>query len=137
MTDSNAGSAKGTQLDARMARDRLREGLVPKTTGIFLRIERGTEAGRTIDLSRGGSYLIGREKADIEIDDDKVSRKHAEIGLYGPEAYVLRDLASTNGTFVNGRRVGEKVKLRHWDLIRIGDTLLRFAQVDESIPVSG
>ena len=35
--------------------------------------------------------------ADIELDDHKVSRKHAEIGLYGPEAYVLRDLRGPDG----------------------------------------
>ena len=128
--------AKGTQLDARLAPHRLKEGLVPGDTGIFLRIEEGRGAGTTVNLSDGGVYLIGREKADIELEDDKVSRKHAEIGIYGPGAYVLRDLASTNGTFINGRRVSEKVKLQHWDLIRIGDTLIRFAHHDETIPVS-
>ena len=128
--------AKGTQLDARMAPHRLKEGLVPGDTGIFLRIEEGLGAGQTINLSDGGVYLIGRENADVALQDDKVSRKHAEVGIYGPGAYVLRDLASTNGTFVNGRRVSEKVKLKHWDLIRIGDTLIRFAQIEDSIPVS-
>ena len=133
---SDMNFAKGTQLDARMAPHRLKEGLVPGDTGIFLRIEEGAGQGQTTNLSEGGVYLIGRENADLALEDEKVSRKHAEIGLYGPGAYVLRDLASTNGTFVNGRRVSEKVKLKHWDLIRVGDTLIRFAQIDDSIPIS-
>jgi pSer/pThr/pTyr-binding forkhead associated (FHA) protein len=81
--------------------------------------------------------MIGRDGADVALDDPKVSRKHAELGLYGPGAYVLRDLASTNGTWVNGRRISEKVMLRHWDLIRVGDTMLRFAEYDRSVPISG
>lgn len=131
-----ANPAKGTQLDIRMAPYRMKEGLVPGDSGIFLRIEQGASAGKTINLSSGGVYLIGRENADIPLDDEKVSRKHAEVGLYGPGAYVLRDLASTNGTFVNDRRVSDKIGLRHWDLIRVGDTLIRFAQIDNAIPIS-
>lgn len=126
----------GTRLDARMAPRRLKEGLVPGDTLLCLRVEEGPDAGATLDLSPGGVYLVGRETGDLPLRDEKVSRKHAEIGLYGPGAYVLRDLASTNGTYVNGQRVSEKVKLKHWDLIRIGDTRIRFVQIDESIPLS-
>jgi pSer/pThr/pTyr-binding forkhead associated (FHA) protein len=56
--------------------------------------------------------------------------------LYGPGAFVLRDLASTNGTRLNGKRISEKAKLNHWDVIRVGDTALRFAVIDDSIQVS-
>src|SRR5262245_47505843 len=82
---------------------RMKSGLVPEDTGIYLRIEEGPDQGRIFTLSSGGVYTIGREGADIMLDDEKVSRKHAELGLYGPEAWVLRDLASTNGTSLNGR----------------------------------
>ena len=126
----------GTQLDVRMAPHRLKEGLVPEDTLLCLRIEEGPDAGRVVNLSRGGVYRIGREGADLMLEDEKVSRKHAEIGLYGPEAYVLRDLASTNGTLVNGRRVSEKVKLKNGDLIQIGDTKIRFVQLDGTLPLS-
>ncbi len=119
--DPPSGPATGTVLDPAQAPRRLKEGLVPEDTGIYLRIEEGVERGRTYTLSPGGVYLVGRHGADIELDDEKVSRKHAEIGLYGPEAYVLRDLASTNGTWVNGRRIGEKIRLNNGDLIQIGD----------------
>lgn len=129
-------AAQGTVIDPKLAPRRLREGLVPPDTGIYLRVEEGLDRGRVFTLSAGGVYVIGREGADIVVRDDKASRKHAELGLYGPEAYVLRDLASTNGTWVNGRRIGEKIKLGHWDLLRIGDTQLRFAVLDGTLPVA-
>lgn len=129
--------AEGTVLDPKQARPRLKEGLIPKETGIYLRIEKGEDAGKTYTLSAGGVYLVGREKADIVVADAKVSRKHAEIGLYGEGAFVLRDLASTNGTFLNGKRVGDRSKLKHWDLVRIGDVEMRFAVVEDSISLNG
>ena len=131
----NDNRDQSTVIDPSLAPRRLKESLVPPDTGIFLRIEEGPGERRVFTLSSGGVYLIGREGADIVLHDDKVSRKHAEIGLYGPEAFVLRDLASTNGTQLNGKRIGERAKLAHWDVIRIGDTELRFAVVEDSIKV--
>ena len=128
--------ATSTRFDDRLAPRRLKEGLVPPDTGIFVRIEQGPGVGRVFTLSAGGVYLVGRNGADITLEDDKVSRKHAEIGLYGPGAYVLRDLASTNGTYLNGRRISEKHKLENGDLVRVGDTGLRFSKIDDSVPLS-
>jgi len=136
MREKKSHLAETTEYDSHLARPRLKEGLVSPDTGIFLRIEHGSGAGRTFALSAGGVYLIGREGADIALEDEKVSRKHAEIGLYGPGAYVLRDLASTNGTRLNGKRIPEKAKLSHWDEIRVGDTVIRFAVIDGSVPVT-
>ena len=135
-TDDRNDDPTGTVLDPSQAPRRMKAGLVPADTGIYLRIEEGPAAGRTFMLSAGGVYIIGREEADIVLDDSKVSRKHAELGLYGTDVWVLRDLASTNGTSVNGRRVDDRTKLKHWDLIRVGDTRLRFAVVEKSIKVA-
>ena len=52
-----------TVLDPRMAPIRLKQGLIPGDTGIYLRIEQGPDAGTVVDLSPGGVYLIGREGA--------------------------------------------------------------------------
>lgn len=128
-------AAGGTVVDPKLAPRRLKEGLVPPDTGIYLRVEEGLSKGKVFTLSAGGVYVIGREGADVVLNDDKISRKHAEIGLYGPGAYVLRDLASTNGTWINDRRVGEKSKLENGNLIRVGDTLIRFTCVEGSIPI--
>ena len=63
--------------------------------------------------------LIGRDSQnDVVLDDRRVSRKHAEIRLRLGR-YTLYDLQSTNGTFVNGRRVAEKV-LDDGDKISVG-----------------
>ena len=56
------------------------------------------------------------------------------VGGGGPGAAV--DLASTNGTLLNGRRVSERANLKHWDLIRVGDTRIRFAVIEKSIKVA-
>ena len=136
MASRNDEQFEGTIIDPGQARPRMKDSLVPPETGIFLRVEEGDEQGKVITLSLGGVYTFGRTGADIELDDPKVSRKHAELGLYGPGAYVLRDLASSNGVFVDGRRVQEKVKLDNGALIRIGDTSLRLTVLDNSVPLS-
>ena len=136
MTEKKSRFAETTEYDSRLSRPRLKEGLVSADTGIFLRIEQGSSAGKTFTLSPGGTYLIGREGADIALDDEKVSRKHAEIGLYGPGAYIVRDLASTNGTRLNGKKISDKARLNHWDEIRVGDTVIRFSVIEDSLPVS-
>jgi pSer/pThr/pTyr-binding forkhead associated (FHA) protein len=62
---------------------------------------------------------IGRDaETDIQIDNISVSRVHAKI-LKGPKHYVLHDLSSTNGTFVNGKKVKKKY-LKEDDVISIG-----------------
>ena len=68
---------------------------------------------------------IGREVGnDIVINDSNVSRRHLELIQDAAGCYFVRDLNSTNGTFVNGHRiVGERAIERH-DIIRIGNTTL-------------
>ena len=73
--------------------------------------------------------LIGRDpQNDVVLDDRRVSRKHAEVRLRLGR-YTLFDLQSTNGTYVNGRRVAEKV-LDDKDKISIGGLEIVFRSVD-------
>jgi FHA domain len=68
-----------------------------------------------------GTYVIGRaEDCEIQFDRQRASRKHAEItiGLY--EAHI-EDLGSTNGVYVNGRRIASRQRLRTRDVVAIGD----------------
>ncbi len=68
---------------------------------------------------------IGRhQENDIVIDHLGVSGKHARVAVEG-QSVVLTDLQSTNGTYVNGRRVTE-VELRPNDWISIGKHILTF-----------
>ncbi len=71
-----------------------------------------------------GKITIGRDKDNsIEIEDALASRHHAEVQKIR-SAYFVRDLESTNGTFVNGMRVpeGKYVRLQAGDVVRIGRT---------------
>jgi transcriptional regulator with PAS, ATPase and Fis domain len=77
--------------------------------------------------------LIGRDDAaDVKLQVHAVSRQHAVLERRGSARnaeYVLRDLGSRNGTFVNGERVTEVVLEEH-DEVRIGDAALKFVTQD-------
>ena len=80
--------------------------------------------GRRYQLS-GAKTVIGRgSDADVVLDDAGVSRNHAQITLEG-EGAVVRDLGSTNGTFVNGERTNA-ARLTDGTTITIGRTRITF-----------
>ena len=69
--------------------------------------------------------LIGRtDRSYIFVDDSSVSREHAFIERKDGR-FILEDLKSTNGTFINGECVDVRV-LNHGDKIQIGNTVLQF-----------
>ena len=68
---------------------------------------------------------IGRsEEGEVVLVDPSVSRAHAVVEI-GSRGAIVRDLGSTNGTFVNGRRI-ESETLRDGDELRFGNTRMRF-----------
>ncbi len=75
----------------------------------------------------GRRTTIGRGlDNDVRIDTKFVSRHHAVV-LAGPQQTVVEDLRSTNGVYVNGRRVTRAV-LRDGDVVHVGKTQFRFVQ---------
>ena len=79
------------------------------------------------------SMIIGRTpywatgpKPDIMISDPKVSRNHARIYRDRSGQWCIRDLNSTNGTFVNGARLFSACILQEGDIIKVGETELEF-----------
>jgi FHA domain len=83
-----------------------------------LRVTSGSASGRSIELDR--DLVIGREGADLTIDDDpEMSRRHASVRPVDGGVEV-EDLGSTNGTFVNGRRITEAVTLSTSGTIKVG-----------------
>jgi len=86
-------------------------------------VTHGTHAGESTPLA--DAVLIGRA-ADCQLrldDDDYVSTRHARIAR-GPDGYVLEDLGSTNGTFVNNHRISSPTPIAIGDTVRIGRTLM-------------
>jgi len=85
----------------------------------------GALEGRTYPLNEK-EYVIGRDPAsDIVIDSKDVSRRHAKVEKVGTE-YVLCDLGSSNGVFINNLKMPRSV-LMNGDLIQIGSCLFQFA----------
>lgn len=75
-------------------------------------------------LTDGKSYKIGRaEASDIQIDDPSVSRVHAMLTVSNT-GVVVSDLTSTNGTFVNGKKISIPYDLRTGDIVDIGPVKL-------------
>lgn len=69
------------------------------------------------------AMVIGRDVANnIVIPDSEISRQHARL-TRSPAGYVLEDLGSTNGTFVNGERIAAARVLNPGDLIAFGETV--------------
>ena len=72
------------------------------------------------------AFLIGRHIDNaLVINDDQASTHHARIISKGPY-FHLEDLGSTNGTYVDGTRVGAPVQLQSESLIKIGSTIIKF-----------
>ncbi len=92
-----------------------------------LRIVSGNAAGTEISLE-GDEFLIGRiaEGEGKLGDDPEISRRHARIVKRAGGQLTLEDLGSTNGTFVNGQRLERPRRLTRGDVIRVGETDLRF-----------
>lgn len=70
---------------------------------------------------------------DIILNDDTVSRQHCRINQHDDD-YIIHDLESTNGTFLNGVRI-QSAFLEPGLILAIGDAQLRFNPIDEQIPV--
>jgi pSer/pThr/pTyr-binding forkhead associated (FHA) protein len=86
-------------------------------------------AGSSYPITSRGLSIGRSEDRDVVIPDPAASRHHTQITLQGGE-YVLRDMGSANGIFVNAVRVRE-CTLADGDLMRIGNTEMRFVRYDE------
>jgi len=82
------------------------------------------------------TWRIGRSKDnELSLDDNSVSRLHAEIHRYNNGNFFIMDMQSLNGIHVNDEQVSNK-KLQEGDIIEIGDIFLRFTQHSEDYQLS-
>jgi diguanylate cyclase (GGDEF)-like protein len=88
-----------------------------------------------IPLEREEVFLGRSLEADVRINDTRVSRQHACVNIVtddndGTESYLITDLNSRNGTFLNGQKIKQET-LHPGDKITIGEHILRFEMLDE------
>jgi len=83
----------------------------------------GPTPGATYSLE-GDQIVIGRDSTNgVVINDAEISRKHARLTFQGGK-YVLEDLGSTNGSFVNGQRLAGPVVLKSGDVVSLGEQIV-------------
>ncbi len=88
----------------------------------YLVVASGPRREAEFTLRGGAPILLGRdENADMVIDDESASRRHAVIEKHD-DGYYLRDLGSANGTYCNGLLHAKQARLREGDRFRIGQT---------------
>ncbi|NLA29657.1 MAG: FHA domain-containing protein [Propionibacterium sp.] len=96
-------------------------GTTPTATPTRVTIRAGKGAGSSAVLPEiGQEIFLGRASTcDLEIDDDYASSKHAKIWR-DEQGFVVEDLLSTNGTYVNGQRISQPTRIDRGDTVRIG-----------------
>lgn len=106
----------------------------------YLLVLSGSGIGRALKLEKR-SYVLGRgQDVDFRLDDEGISRKHAKVVLLPQGVVMLKDLGSTNGTFVNDRRIdahplneGDRVQLGASATLKFGFEADVEAQVREQL----
>jgi predicted component of type VI protein secretion system len=84
-----------------------------------LKVSSGPSAGQSLEVEH--EVVIGRENADLTISDPEISRRHALVRPI-ERGIEVEDLGSMNGTFVNGKRIGEAVELTVGGTVRVGNS---------------
>ena len=86
-------------------------------------VRSGPNAGKAYPLE-GAELTVGRDASNpVSINDGEVSRRHAKLTWKGA-GYVLEDLGSTNGTFVNGTRLSAPLALKPGDAVSFGENIV-------------
>lgn len=100
---------------------------LPKDKRFSLAVIQGAATGQIFPVSKSRT-VIGRSGGDINLDDPEASRQHAALEIVGDVA-VLRDLDSTNGTWIELERI-EQHQLGNQQEFRIGSHVLMFIVTD-------
>jgi predicted Zn finger-like uncharacterized protein len=114
-SDTDPGKLTGHDIQALLA--------LPKNRRFSLAIIQGAATGQIFQISKVRTTL-GRTGADLNLDDTEASRQHAVLEILGEHA-ILRDLDSTNGTFVDSARIEQQVLTNQMEF-RIGNHVLMF-----------
>jgi hypothetical protein len=103
-----------------------------QSDGYLLKFISGKYQGGEFPLEMGDEIEIGRSsELDMVLVEDMVSRRHARISAGGGDVRI-EDFGSTNGTFVNGKKI-EQAKLEKGDRILIGTSIIKLVERDERV----
>ncbi len=92
----------------------------PHQPAATLTVSRGSGAGKSFEIGAAAVTIGRHDQCDIQVQDTWMSRQHARI-VWSGSGYVVEDLGSTNGTFVNGERVAGSRALKSGDILRLGE----------------
>lgn len=99
---------------------------------MWLTIRSGASRGTAVQVG-DAQFILGRdEECDLTLPDGKVSRRHASLESLGDGRLRLKDLGSSNGTYVNGTRIDSTV-LGDREQIQLGDTLLVTSRAEPAL----
>jgi predicted Zn finger-like uncharacterized protein len=115
-----AGTVTGRGLEKSIAE-------LPRDKRFSLAVIQGPATGHIHPVLKART-IIGRSGADINVDDPEASRQHASLEIFGDHA-ILRDMGSTNGTYVEADRIEQQV-LNNQMEFRIGSHVLMFIVTD-------
>ncbi len=90
----------------------------------YLVVEQGPYLQQQYLLNKAATVIGRGPNNDIVFVDPEVSRQHAQILRHGAQNYVVQDLGSTNGTFVNGRRIETTTPLKNGATINLGESII-------------
>jgi pSer/pThr/pTyr-binding forkhead associated (FHA) protein len=97
---------------------------LPPGSGVLL-VRSGPQAGLRVQLNDTVTRLGRHPDSDIYLDDITVSRRHVEVE-HTPKGFVVRDVGSLNGTYLNQRRIDADAIMVHGDELQVGKFKLVF-----------
>ena len=93
-------------------------------TAARLVVRQGPYPNEEYVLTQAVTVLGRGPNNDIVFADPEISRQHTQIIREDEGEYIIKDLGSTNGSFVNGRRVAGSAPLHHGDTINLGESIV-------------
>lgn len=98
------------------------DGPLPEGVKAYLQVAGGGDLGARFEIKRMIT-VVGRVGSDFVLSDPDVSRRHCTVEFLTRDRVIVKDLLSTNGTFLNQRRISVS-SLKNGDAIRVGSTVL-------------
>lgn len=114
----------GTSEEQTLVNQKLINLPLPDNLYVVLEVTDGPEKGKKFKVARR-STVIGRSRqADFRLQDPTVSLRHCQVEIHNKDKMMVKDLASSNGTRLNGHYISS-VKIREGDLLQLGDSQIK------------